>query len=136
MRDINTDMGGILDRLRGISDQYVVKTLSDMDASIDLAQRTRALIPELNDGPTYSFKYFDFHITHLKVGYLGFLAQYMSLDEIQAVKVAQDTFVIMKADLTKFYMLKVEASQILTNLNHSKLMMEVKWLLLDKPFDP
>ena len=78
----------------------------------------------------------DFHETKLKVWYVNSLVPYLSEQETQTVKVAQDTFVIMQSNLNTLYMHKVEASQILSNLNHSKLMMELRWLLLNKPFAP
>lgn len=60
----------------------------------------------------------------------------MSLQEVQTFDTAKDTMTLAKSDLTELYRKKVEASQILSNLNHSKLMMEVRWLLLKNPFDP
>ena len=42
----------------------------------------------------------------------------------------------MKSNFDQLYMHKVEASQILSKLNYSKLMMEVRWLLLNNPFNP
>jgi len=60
----------------------------------------------------------------------------MSQQEVQTFDVAKDTIIIIKSDFNQLYVHKVEASQILTKLNYSKLMMEVRWLLLNNPFNP
>ena len=42
-RYINKDIEGILDRLRESSDDYLVQTLSELDAKIDIAMSTRSI---------------------------------------------------------------------------------------------
>jgi len=60
----------------------------------------------------------------------------MSQQDVQTFDVAKDTITNIKSEFDQLYMRKVEASEILSKLNHSKLMMEVRWLLLNNPFNP
>lgn len=136
LKDIDTDMRVIINRLREISDPYIVQTLLNMETTINSVMETKAWLPEVNGLPSYNFKYLDFYICNLRVEYLSYLVGYMSQQEFQTFDVARDTFVIMKSDFNQLYMHKVEASEILSKLNHSKLMMEVRWLLLNNPFNP
>ena len=97
---------------------------------------TKAWLPDVNGLPSYNNKFLDFYICNLRVEYLNYLVGYMSQQEVQTFDVAKDTIMIIKSDFDKLYMHKVEASEILSKLNYSKLMMEVRWLLLNNPFNP
>jgi len=56
--------------------------------------------------------------------------------ELQTYNVSKDTMTKTWSDLNELYYKKVQTSQNLSDLNHSKLMMEVRWLLLKHTFDP
>ena len=129
-------MRGIIDRLRENPDPYVQQTLFIMDEATDKASRLADSLPKVNNLESYSLKVMDYHICALRVNSLGYLTEHMSQQEVQTVEVAKDTMIKAKADFNQLYKEKVAASEILNRLNHSKLMMEVRWMLLDKPFDP
>jgi hypothetical protein len=129
-------MRAIIESLRGISDPYVQNILFNMDTSIYHASNLKDSLPKVNGLESYSTKIMDFQICALRIEFLGYLTEYMSQQQVQTFEVASDTMTKDKSDFTKFYKHKVEASQVLSNLNHSKLMMEVRWLLLNKPFNP
>ena len=126
----------IINRLREISDPYVVQTLLNMQTKIDLFMETKACLPEVNGLPSQNLNYLDLYMCTLRVEQLNYLVGYMSQQEVQTFDVAKDTIIIIKSDFNQLYVHKVEASQILTKLNYSKLMMEVRWLLLNNPFNP
>lgn len=129
-------MRGIIDSLRRNPETYVQQILFKMDTEIDEALKFKSTLPSVNGLASYSLKTMDFYICSLRVNYLGYLTEYMSQQELQTFEVSKDTMVHDRADFHKLYRAKVEASQVLSNLNHSKLMMEVRWLLLNKPFNP
>lgn len=136
MRDLDADMRVIINRLREMSDPHIKQTLLDMQAQINMFKAGRDSLPYVNGLPSYSFKFLDFYICTIRVEYLGYLVEYMSQQDVQTFEVAKDTFVHIRSDFYQSYRDKVEASQILSKLNYSKLMMEVQGLLKNNPFDP
>lgn len=129
-------MRGIINSLRCISDTHVQQTLARMDSLINHATATFIHdSPTVNGHKSYTCKIMDLHVCDLRVEFLGYLTDYMNQQDLKCLEVAQDTMVNAKSDFIKFYGDKVKASQVLSNINYSKLMMEVKWLLLNKPFN-
>ena len=125
----------IINRLRRISDPYIMQTFFNMDTAMEYSSRVQSSLPSVNGLASYSFKIMDFNTCALRVHYLGYLIE-QSQQEVQTLDVARDTMIKAKSDFNPLYRDKVEASQVLSNLNYSKLMMEVKWLLANKLFNP
>ena len=112
-----------------------MQTLLQLQANIDYFAEFGITLSEVNGLVSYNSKYLDYSICILKAEYLNRLVWYLSKEELQTLAVAKDTFITLKMDFYE-YPQRVEVSQILSKIIHSKLMMVVRWLLLDNPFNP
>ena len=92
-------------------------------------------LPDVNDVTSYEHKRIDYEIVSYRLNHLLKLTDYMDYHDKNKLIVLKETLLNIKKDLLKAYMYKINASDFLNN-NHSKLMMEVRWMLLNKPFNP
>lgn len=106
-----------------------------MDSLIYFATNIIESSPKVNGLESYTCKMMDIHVCDLRVEFLGYLTDFMNQQDVKCLEVARDTMINAKSDFIKLYGDKVEASKVLSNLNYNKLMMEVKCLLLNKPFN-
>jgi hypothetical protein len=136
LRHIDSDMRIIIDRLRETGDPIVLQALNDMSRMMHDLINSKDSLPRVNGNESYLYKYVDSYISGEKLKSLSHLSPYMTNEEIQILDVMKDTMKQAGWDFNELYAKKVQQSVILSNLDHSKLMMEVRWLLLDKPFDP
>ncbi len=116
----------IINKLGQSSDPYIVQTLLNMQGNIDHFMETLARLPDVNGLASYNLKYLDLYTCNLRIYYLNFLVEFMSEQEVQTFQVARDTIINIKSEFDQLYKHKIEASQILSKLNYSKLMMEVR----------
>lgn len=133
---IDPDMCAILGRLRGISDPYVRQTLIERDTAVDRSMRLMHYLPDVNGQVSYNCKKVDLNLWGLRIQYLSYLTDYLSQQQVQTFTAAQDTISKASLDFKQLYHYKLKASQNLNNINNSKLMIEVRWILLNKPFYP
>lgn len=125
----------VVKKLQSIPDQKLQDSLYVMTQTASQMAQYMHSLPDVNDVTSYEHKRIDYEIVSYRLNHLLKLTDYMDYHDKNKLIVLKETLLNIKKDLLKAYMYKINASDFLNN-NHSKLMMEVRWMLLNKPFNP